>query len=392
MAIYLPQVKVLTRDEHRALFMAQHRKFAKKVEDAVLALIAHHRSNYEQMLFKGWRDDIERFLENRRPNETPYDDITRKKRNKERVDFELDRRAKERMAYLSRYTTLPDRRWGNDARLGIDFTDYDEWERWLDNLERPAFTVKFLSTANADLKRRAKKYVDAIAKVFADKTVDKVIDILVAKGDKYTCHLNKGHFTFTGFEGDIRITFPDKTGFRTHVIVKDNMSVLGNPYVQYPLTFHEIIGKTGEEPVAMLSQEMVFERFGVKTWEAPKRVKKPWINVKAGDLVQTEALSVCMVLGIRGMIATVYHPSEGENKIDGSEIKAILARTIVDNWNDRDRYKLQVEPHEGKSYSVQVSAEAMGRIRNMPFGLRKDTETRKACLSDALRQWKLGRS
>lgn len=109
-------------------------------------------------------------------------------------------------------------------------------------MDRPAFKVEFLPTAEADLKRRAKKYVDAVAQQFAHKTVDKVIDILLVKGGQYECLLDKGHFTFDGFEADIRITFPDQTGFRTHVIVKDNTSVLGNPYVQYALTFHEIVG------------------------------------------------------------------------------------------------------------------------------------------------------
>jgi hypothetical protein len=387
MAIKLPETKVLNRDQLRAQYMAQHKTFTRKVEVAVLDLIAHHRSSYEALLFKGWWDDIQRFIESRQPNGTPYDDIVRQEREQQRTDYDRERRAKERMSYLSRYTTLPEWRWKGDARPGLDFPDHHEWEAWLDNLERPAFKVEFLPTAKADLKRRAKEYVDSVARQFAHKTVDKVIDILLAKGRQYECHLDKGHFTFDGFEGDIRITFADQTGFRTHVIVKDNTSVLGNPYVQYPLTFHEIVGQAGEEPVAMLSQEEVFERFRVKRWEAPKKVKKPWSNVKVGDLVQTNTLSMCMVLGIRGTLVTVFNPNTGESKIDGSAIKTVLARTRVENWNDRVGYKLRIEPHQGKEYTVQLSEEEMSRIRQMPYGLRKDTETRKACLSEAMQLW-----
>ncbi len=387
MAIMLPEIKVFTRDQLRAQYMEQHQTFTKKVKDAVLELIAHHRASYEALLFKRWWDDIQRFIETRQPNETPYDGILRRKQEQQRVEYEMEIRVKERMSYLSCYTTLPERRWQGDARPGIDFSDHHEWQAWLNNLNRPAFSVDFLPTAKRDLKRRAKEYVDAVAQKFAHKTVNKVIDILLAKGGSYKCHLDKGRFNFDGFEGDIRIRFPDQTGFRTHVIVKDNRSVLGNPYAQYPLTFHEIVGETGEEPVAMLSQEQVFERFGVKPWEAPKKVKKPWNNVKVGDLVQTETLSICMVLGIRGTTATVFHPTKGESKIDGSAIKTVLARTRVENWNDRVRYQLRVEPHQGKAYTAQLSEEDMDRIRNMPYGLRKDTETRKACLPDALRQW-----
>lgn len=137
----------------------------------------------------------------------------------------------------------------------------------------------------------------------------------------------------------------------------------------------------------MLSQEQTFERFQVKPWEAPKKVKKPWSNVKVGDLVQTETLSMCMILGIRGTLATVFCPTTGESKIDGTAIKTVLARTRVENWNDRVRYQLRVEPHQGEAYTIQLSEEEMGRIRQMPYGLRKDTETRKACLSEAMQRW-----
>ncbi len=387
MAIRLPEEKVLTRDELRAHFMSQHKGLTKKVEDAVLGLIAHHRPNYEKRLFDLWWEDINNYLETRQPNGTPYDDIARLAQAHERVNYRWESQARERMDYLSRYTTFPARRWKDDARPGIDFTDYHQWQAWLDNLERPAFPVAFLSTAEADLKRRAKEYVDAVASQFARKTVDKVIDIVLAKGDKYDCHLDVGEFTFDGFEGDIRITFHDGTGFRTHVIVKDNTSVLGNPYVQYPLTFHDVVSQPSGEAAAMLSQESVYDRFGVKPWTAPKRRKKPWLNVKAGDLVQAETLGLCIVLGVRGTMATVYHHSTGENKVDGSEVQAILARTRIDDRGNRGHIQLLVHPHEGKEYKVQVPEGDMTRLRGMSYGLRRDTEIRKACLLGILRGW-----
>lgn len=87
MAIKLPETKVFTRDQLRAQYMAQQKTFTKKVEDAVLDLSAHHRPRYESLLFKGWWDDIQRFIESRQPNGTPFDKIVAAEREGHRTDY-----------------------------------------------------------------------------------------------------------------------------------------------------------------------------------------------------------------------------------------------------------------------------------------------------------------
>ena len=184
-------------------------------------------------------------------------------------------------------------------------------------------------------------------------------DILIAKNGDYVCEL-KGQFSIGVLEGDLYINFPDKTGFRTHIILKTNYSVLGNPYFQYPLTFHDVISETGGKPEAMLSEEEICKALGVPKWEAPAKQKKPWNTVKIGDVVLVNKKTfVCraLVLGTRGTTANVHYLDGVEEKIDGTEITKVLARTTCDTWHE---HHVRVEPFDGKVFKVNPKASTLG--------------------------------
>jgi len=394
MAITIPAPRIKTAEEERNAFIALHRSFVVQIKDAIEKLCKHHRKQFEEHLFANEKLKIQRYMDQRKPNETAYD-YSLERRHVGLCESERKKEAREYLEHIAKYTTHPrfgfqrqrnDPLYGNEAR-SCDFTDHGKYRDWLENKDRPKFTVQWMPDADKRIKAEVKQYVNHVIRMFGKKTVEKVIDILVAKDGKYKCKLEYGSFYAGAFEGDITVSFPNGTGFRTHVIVKTNYSYLGNAYTQYPLTFHNVVSETGATPIAMLSQEEVQKSMGVKPWVVPTKQKKPWTAVQVGDLVRTETMSVCMVVGTRGSDATVFHPDTGDARIHGSEIKEIFARTKPNNWSGAIPF-LRVTPHEGKAFELSVSTDEAKRVTSMSYGIKQDTEIRKLCLPGLLRSWK----
>lgn len=165
----------------------------------------------------------------------------------------------------------------------------DTWysyNKWLSDTKRPDFEINLLPDYQKLALEKANKTVQNIVDIFIDKTVDKLLDILIAKKE-YTVRLMDSIYDSGVFTCDLALTFPDQTGFNTHLILKWNVSVLGKNFTQYPMTFHQAVLKTGDKATARVSQEDIEKAFGVKMWTPPPQPTKKWKSVKTGFIIFT---------------------------------------------------------------------------------------------------------
>lgn len=176
-------------------------------------------------------------------------------------------------------------------------------EEWEDaGAERKPFRVRLKTNAEELATEYAEAVADRLMSVFAYKATSKVLPVL-KRNRTYYAGLQKCLFGPAGIEADVRITMPDTRSFVMHVIIKSNTSSLGNPFFQYPLTYHEVYGGVGEPPVKSMSQADLEKMFDVKDedrWEpvivAPKRPR--WSAAKTGDVVKFQGKKIVgLILG-----------------------------------------------------------------------------------------------
>ena len=393
MTITLPKHTVATRDELRDQYIERHKEFLIRVERSIDMLCRHHRTAYEKYLFQSQKAAIQKFIDERTPNATAYDYCLAPHRtwiDSVKADHDVDRYhrlreleadAKRWMEYIANYTTHPRVHGGYERSKPrpFDFKDYQSYRSWHEDSTRPNFNVKWRRTANATIKAEVKRKVDDIVGVFIHKTLDKVADILIAKGE-YECELKTGCFGSGSFEGDLSISFADGTSFRTHVILKTNYTAYGDPYAQYPLTFHDIVAETGNTSIAMTSQDGVHTLFGVPKWTEPKKQKKPWSIVTIGDVLRTRTMSKCICLSTRGNLATVFRPGKGETQLTPDDIVAVLARTT------RVKACVRVEPFEGQAFTIEAGDSVTRQFGQYAYGIKVDNAMRKACAREILKR------
>jgi hypothetical protein len=374
--------------------VAQHKAFLARVERSIAKLCGHHRNAYEEFLFERRKAAIQTFMDSRKPNETAYDhylaphlkwlESTHAETDWRHVR-DLKHEAERWMAHVAKYTTHPrlHKRYDGTKRRTVDFEDYSSFKSWLEAHKRPNFHVAWKRTADATIKAEIKQQVDGIVSMFIQKTIDKVADFLIAKGE-YKCELKTGRFGSGLFEGDLTISFPNGTSFRTHVILKTNFTAYGDPYAQYPLTFHDVVAETGGTSSAMLSQDEVYAAFGVAKWTEPKKQKKAWTTVKIGDVLRTKTMTKCICLGTRGNTATVFHPDKGEEQVTADDILAILARTTCHAWERP--FCVRVEPFESVKFSVKTADSVARPFGQHAYGVKVDNAMRTACVREILKR------
>jgi len=193
-------------------------------------------------------------------------------------------------------TTEPDTR--KDTLPGF-WKDRPAREDWLDNPEsRKNFRVKMRPDAEDVARKRANALAEAILQQFLYKTQRKLWAIL-KRHPQYFAQLVRGSFHDGAIEGDVRLTFPDTKSFVVHLIVKQNHSINGQPFTQYPLTWHDVYGGPDTTPIKQVAQEGVEELFGVAEedrWHpqpyASRKPKGPrFSTLKTNDVVQIKGKS-----------------------------------------------------------------------------------------------------
>jgi hypothetical protein len=361
MSLQLRVQKILTHEELLNQRLQQSQNVIASFDAEIKKMLASQRQKYIEWHLQKKKDHLAIFLNERQPNETAEEFWLRKwaRQHSLRVGTPMEHEgfdAKDevqaymymgRMCDVTDHPAAPSYDWDADS----DYTEREAWrnnherpyQAWRSNHDRPPFEVSWQPDADSKLRKEAAREADEIIKEFTLKTNSKILDILLTKGD-YTCQLLFGGFTGGSFEGDIKVTFTDKTTFRTHVILKTNYSVLGNAYGQYPLTFHDVQVK-GKGPVQkMVSEAQIRKLLKVKKWSPPK-VKKPWTKAGVGDVVRT-ALGLGLLMATRGEEGTVRYANGVEARVTGNDIEQVVAHTEASAWKSPPQ--VHVQPHEGK--------------------------------------------
>jgi hypothetical protein len=373
MAIKLPNVEHKTVEQLRMERYNQYAPLSLKLQEAIRTICGEHRKAYEDYLYEGMRAKLQRFLDTRLPNETAeeyykrltgWDDKQSTVRGPSAMIWMMIREDVKFVEALTDHRKEPKQRRYNDTELL-------EWRDWSTNPKRSPFQVQKLSNADQRMRKDAEEFVDNIIHQFVRKVTEKVLDILVAN-PKYECKLLSGRFSCGTFEADVIMTFAKKAKFRMHVMLKDNRSVLGTPYVQYPLTFHDV-ETDGKKLDKMVPENQILDVMGIKPWK-PTKSKKAWLNLGVGDIVELQDGRIGLVVRTKAPAIHLYF--DPKVPVDSGfvveDIKAIRARTSLSTAYDPELKDRDDVHHFEKVINILVVEMFSGRVVRFPLG--KDTD------------------
>ncbi len=380
MPIKLPNVTHKTVEQLRTERYDQYKPLTKRLRDGIQSICLKHRTVYEGGLYEGMMARLQNFLQKRKPNQTAAEYYRQQygigpdyRPEYSRGSLILDKRqwVARDVVYVVPLTDHPKKPEGHDwAAIEV----YTKWDK---NAERPDFEVKMLPGTPAELKRRAKEEFDHIIDAFIHKVTEKVLDILVAHPE-YECELLGGKVVGSSFEGDVILKFGDKTRFRMHVSLKYNQSVLGTPYVQYPLTFHDVVTEANAKGTGMVSENKILEVMGIEPWK-PTKSKKPWDKVAVGDIVELQDGTIVIVVKTRGDRAYFFRQAWGQREGKAEDIKFVHAHTKVRDemdytmrgkevaWHESRQFVLYVEMFNGRTDKFAVDKKYNNEIKDESF-------------------------
>lgn len=380
MPIKLPGVTHKTVEQLRSERYDQYKPLTKKLRDGIESICLKHRTEYEGRLYDNMMAKLDHFLKNRKPNQTAFDFYNQEhgvgpdyRASYSRGSLVLDKRqwVARDVVFVVPLTDHPKKPEGHDW-AGIE--KHTKWEK---NAERPNFEVKMLPGTPDELKARAKKEFDQIINAFIHKVTEKVLDILVAHPE-YECELIGGKVVGYCFEGDVILKFGGKTRFRMHVSLKYNQSVLGTPYVQYPLTFHDVVTEDNPKGTGMVSENKILEVMGIEPWK-PTKSKKPWDKVSVGDIVELQDGTLVIVVKTRGDRAYFYRQAWGQREGKAEDIKFVHAHTKVRDemdyttrgqglsWDESRQFALYIEMFNGRTDKFVIDKKYNKEIHDESF-------------------------
>lgn len=209
----------------------------------------------------------------------------------------------------------------HQAQFVKRFTDHPKQV----NSEKPrAFTVNVLTDV---LRKDVKERVESIVRNFIYKVQQKILDLIVANGE-YTAKLKSHTFVSGVIEAKMVVKFKDGE-FLASLSAKSNRSVLGNWFMQYPLTFHRVTSPDSKlDDKAMASEKEMLKHFRAEAWEPPPMPKERFFsNLKIGDIVLMDDDTHALAVKSRKDEVTVWHPKTGERKCKIKGMQKIVART-----------------------------------------------------------------
>lgn len=390
MAIRLPVIPHQTIEEQRQAYVESHDLLTSKLTDAIKAICDKHRAEYEEYLVKMTFDRLRRFLNGRNPNDTAKSFYTRlwvKEKMDYRSKSQAENYVREEVAFICKLTDHP------VPPKGDDWQVRDTHASWEKNENRPDFKIKERADADKIVRKDVKAYVDGIVNHFVFKVKDKLADIIIHYKD-YDCQLEHGRFLVGAFEGDVTMQFKQGASFRIHVMLKTNHSVYGMPYVQYPLTFHNVVNKKGDKPVAMCSETEVQDTMGIVPWK-PVKQKKPFSTLIVGDIVERTNGGIRLVIKTWKDRITLIDGTGEEAEATVDDIKVIHARTKpYDRHNytqpgepwETTTYHVSVEMHNGRCEKIELGASR--ELYALGYGVKRDTTLRKKAFPIILAKWK----
>ena len=295
-------------DELRQEYVESKKTITKRLREVLVALTQDGRPKQEERVAYSLVVQVQYFLDTRQPTETA-----------ENIYRELWPTSRDTWSYRQLIGDLTD----YEAQYGPAFRASVSAACGHGLLP---FTVTFKADYLQLAASRAKKIVDGIIKTFVAKTLDKLLDILVKKPDYQIAVLSHG-YDGDALVADLHFKFSDGTEFVAHLILKDNTSALGNPYCQYPMTFHDAVFVKGEPRRKQVSQAEVEEAFGVERWQPPKPPnKRRWQSVKTGSVISTKDGRLGLVTGLKRDEAQVKYVDGQLDSLPGQRIEAIVAQ------------------------------------------------------------------
>jgi hypothetical protein len=190
-----------------------------------------------------------------------------------------------------------------DPTLVLALTDYEAQSKKAEKANAESFgkkypfEVRFRRDHKKIAARLATEYVDGIVKTFVYKVNDKLLDLVLVK-KTYEARLIDGGYSSGVFTADIDVRFPDGTGFKAHLILKHVINQYGTHFVQYPLTFHNVVVKSGAAVKAMVPEDELYREFGIPLWAPPKNqtnLNGRWRKIDAGNVIRTTDGRVLLV-------------------------------------------------------------------------------------------------
>jgi hypothetical protein len=101
--------------------------------------------------------------------------------------------------------------------------------------------------AQETLKALARKDADEMRDMFVYKNLRKLSSIVEAKGNLDRAEVIDSTVNLSGLRGELRFAFSDGARFLVQNSAVLSHSVHNNPFMRYPLTFHEVVMPSGEK-------------------------------------------------------------------------------------------------------------------------------------------------
>jgi hypothetical protein len=363
MAIKLAKPK--SRDELRAEYIEQHRAALKGLDRVLRDLTEKHRKEYETRTAERILTGVQTLLADRQPNETLRAMYERKFGRKDQFYYSTVARAE---ALADKYTD-----YSTAAREG-------QHEVLDGKRVRLPFEVHMRADADKIAASEAHELVEGIFGTFRDRTADKLVDLMVRR-PTYKAVLTHGAFTGGVLEATITLTFPEgEEGifkrFELRLSLKYNYSVLGNPYVQYPATFHNLVDGNEDATPKATDLDDLYRKFGIEVWKPPVLQKRKWTKVKMGSVVRTVDGRLALVIGSKkGQTKVLFahgaeDPSEGIRLLDADSVSEIVAQITARSGSDQKDNRAFYELASGTT-GVQPFPEIPGRWGEAEAPVRK---------------------
>ena len=299
MPIKLNIVKPKTSDQLRAEHIALHDQTTAKLEGVLRDLIAKHRDQYQRHIAQSLVGRVSFYVESREDGQT-VEEFYRKRLKDSPVWRQVAHEVRELLRALTDYDdSLTMAKW--DGRAG-------KYSTFAVNLKPDAADLAY---------KLAEPRVEEIVQTFLYRAKDKLVDLMVAY-PAYEAKLISGGFSGGLFQGSIGLRFdrPDLTDkieakastFTIRFGAKWNTSVLGNPYVQYPFTFHDYViettvldmgNKLHKTDAVGLSEEGLKQWFKFDAWKAPVPKVTRFKQVGTGSVIvgKDGTLAMCLRTG-----------------------------------------------------------------------------------------------
>jgi hypothetical protein len=394
MPLKLPKPEKVSQEVLDQRYILKHKVVLKGLAEAVEGITRAHRDEYEVWLNAHHYKAVDYFVKKRGTNGTtrdvygdPHDEKpTERKYTITDVPgprflrsttnyYEAVKRIlpKEIETYYGKETYWADQKKNEEIRVGQQIMLADK--------NRPSFEVKFKADAKEVIAKEVKREVDMIVSQFVYKTSLKMVGILRANPN-YKATLITGSFKAGTFQGEIKIALDDGQCFTIRLYLKTNFRN-GEPYLQWPLTFHDVNYKQADKPAfaTMMPQDTVERVFNAVQREPDKDTMRHWTSVGVGYVVRLKNQKLGLVVSTRNDKAKIlyYNGDQAEATAEDIEIALhkIKARLTFGNGHHY-AYVESADPEvkvarQDLTQTEQIAVEAIGSYEHT----KKETKTRE---------------